>query len=807
MKTFTKLTLSAIVAILVMGSTAFGQIAQRGTATSGTATTSPLTINKPAGVIAGDVMLVNISQTGNNTTAATLAGWTSVDARSLAGTTLRYATVLYRVADGTEGASFAFTLGAGVNSAVGSIVAFSGVASNGVKADGSAGGPFDVDPGSISVQGNSSIVTATSINTASANAAVVMLGQAGGDNPTWSNWSTATSPGVLTELYDNQNASGDQTTVGAAWATKAAAGSTGAGDADLSANERNGAILVALKRNVTPTATLSPSTTRFILVGASVSFTATANNYVGSGNYSYTWHASGASIPGANPNVTAGSSDTKSLTYLTPGVYPVSVTIARTGSTTLTTAITTVVVSAVPTSPNLWATSSNGTQVSTFTVANGTYFSGPTNLFAPTFPGGTTGGTTTAALGRNAQGGVANGFYYWLPNTSGNGGVVEIFAATSTGASHTRIGSVDVNGGNTNSLGFVRLGMGPDGSGWILAGDNTNLYLAKFVSNGVNLVTLSTVPVILAGGNVSTFQNGDVCVAGDNTMYALANDGGGVTQIFKGSLNGASVTLTKRWDLVDPTNAPFTGSVNGVAFDQLGSLYVSTAAGLYYIDQSTVNGPAGTVECDLVSAVTGLQDLASNFFPTGSTLPVNLVSFMGSYKSQKTTLIWETENMSNFKHFEIQRSTTGNDYATIGYKNPQGNGASRIQYQYVDDLSGNNAGVFYYRLKMVDIDGNFKYSNVIVIRKIQKGADLVVNPNPVRSGVKATANFTATANSKVTFSIIDASGKVVLTQQNNVLQGTNTVTLNNLDRLQSGIYMVRMNDGEITTTAKIYIVH
>ncbi len=209
-----------------------GPIAQRGSATTATTTSSSLTINKPTGVVAGDVMIVNIAKVNNDITTPTLTGWTLVDGKSLTGTgsTLRYGAVLYRVADGTEGASFVFALGTSVNSAVGNIVAFSGVdTTGGVKADGTAGGPFDVDPGTILVNGSGSTsVGATATTTASANAAVFMFGMAAsGTPPTWSGWTT-TSPGALTELYDNQSS---DASVGAAWATKATAGSTGAGAA------------------------------------------------------------------------------------------------------------------------------------------------------------------------------------------------------------------------------------------------------------------------------------------------------------------------------------------------------------------------------------------------------------------------------------------------------------------------------------------------------------------------------------------------------------------------------------------------
>ena len=248
--------------ILALG-VASGAIAPRVSTTASTANTS-LTINKPVGVVPGDVMIVNISQLGNNTTDPTNSGWTLIDGAVLrTGGTLNYGAVLYRIADASDGPSYAFTLGTGVSSAVGSIVAFSGVDTSGAT-------PFDVTPQNIfSNTAGSTAVIATNITTVTTNAAVIMFGMAGG-NPTWTNWAT-TLPGALTELYDNQATSAS---VGAAWAIKPTPGTTGNGTATLSVSQRNGGILIALKPAVATTTSVatsgSPST-----YGDPVTFTAT----------------------------------------------------------------------------------------------------------------------------------------------------------------------------------------------------------------------------------------------------------------------------------------------------------------------------------------------------------------------------------------------------------------------------------------------------------------------------------------------------------------------------------------------------
>jgi hypothetical protein len=235
--------LMAIGMFLVNTGQIFATIAQRGTATTAAVTNNAsLTITKPTGVVAGDIMIASFAEINSLTAPTAPAGWTSIDGRSLAGTTNRYASIFYKVAGGSEGANYTFTVPIGSTiTVIGAIVAFSGV-------DGTT--PFDVTNGVISVQASQTGVAATTKTTVTANAAIVMFGMAANSAPTWSGWTT-TSPGALTELFDYQSAG--TTTIGAAWALKSTAGATGAGAATLSGAERNGGILIALRPLLAPT--------------------------------------------------------------------------------------------------------------------------------------------------------------------------------------------------------------------------------------------------------------------------------------------------------------------------------------------------------------------------------------------------------------------------------------------------------------------------------------------------------------------------------------------------------------------------
>ncbi|NNE30634.1 MAG: hypothetical protein HKN16_13425, partial [Saprospiraceae bacterium] len=114
-------------------------------------------------------------------------------------------------------------------------------------------------------------------------------------------------------------------------------------------------------------------------------------------------------------------------------------------------------------------------------------------------------------------------------------------------------------------------------------------------------------------------------------------------------------------------------------------------------------------------------------------LPVDLKSFQASARGCKSLLSWETASEENFSHFEIQRSENGKTYHAIAEIAAAGGSNSR-SYNYMDHFA---TPVCYYRLKMMDVDGTFEYSEVINIRTECADADdfgITLYPNPVAEG-------------------------------------------------------------------------
>ncbi len=190
-------------------------------------------------------------------------------------------------------------------------------------------------------------------------------------------------------------------------------------------------------------------------------------------------------------------------------------------------------------------------------------------------------------------------------------------------------------------------------------------------------------------------------------------------------------------------------------------------------------------------------------FPQIINLPVRLLSFNCAYNNGHTLVNWSTDNEVAFDHFDVERSSNGMDYSPIGSQPSRGS-TGKSNYTYNDDLSAVNGSVFYYRLKMVDDNGEFKYSQVVLIKKDSKTIKgLSVQPNPVTNGI-AIVKMTSLKHGTAELRVIDLNGRVLLRQSQSIYEGQNSISIN-VDKLQPGIYSMQMmvEDAMITTKFSI----
>lgn len=172
-------------------------------------------------------------------------------------------------------------------------------------------------------------------------------------------------------------------------------------------------------------------------------------------------------------------------------------------------------------------------------------------------------------------------------------------------------------------------------------------------------------------------------------------------------------------------------------------------------------------------------------------LPVTLKSITGSLINNQPQVNWETSNETNFDYFGVEKSFDAKNFAEIARvaSNKASNGSA---YQYAD--INKTLSTQFYRLKMVDNDGTFKYSSVVAVNG-KPSLSLALYPNPVTNTI-ILSHPKAIAGAAV--KVVGIDGKILSTQ--NVQTGA-TQTSIDATRLVKGNYVVSfVNDGVSSTT-------
>jgi hypothetical protein len=190
----------------------------------------------------------------------------------------------------------------------------------------------------------------------------------------------------------------------------------------------------------------------------------------------------------------------------------------------------------------------------------------------------------------------------------------------------------------------------------------------------------------------------------------------------------------------------------------------------------------------------------ANFTITQSgPLPVGLLDFNASAKTNHVELGWKTVFEQNSRGFEVQRSIdNASNFSSIGFINSQGNGFIDRNYSTNDNNVKKNTR-YYYRLKQVDLDARSTYSPVrSVILKDSRLANITVNPNPVTDDM-LTIKMNENRITSLQAQVIDAAGRILSdTRFGNVAPGA--VLSMPAKSLSAGVYILRLvGDGETET--------
>ena len=334
----------------------------------------------------------------------------------------------------------------------------------------------------------------------------------------------------------------------------------------------------------------------------------------------------------------------------------------------------------------------------------------------------------------------------------------------------------------------------------------------SFASGGIACLTQ------LGGGLVgySHASNISNCYALITLFYIYSGtyEGGLVGYLVDGAINNCYAV----------SNFTITGGVNP-ATNKIGGLVGSNVSGIVtnsFWDNSKLtysDGGTGKTTAQMTTSSTFLnagwspsiwyRDSYNNGYPylgwqnpSGTPLPVELTSFTAVLNENKVELNWKTATELNNYGFEILRSAQNDGHSEsasageeswtkIGFVKGAGNSNSPKSYSFVD--SNPISGKADYRLKQIDDNGQYKYSNVINISVDNAPTEFSLEqnyPNPFNPST--TINFALPVKSNVTLSVYNSLGQKVTELVNGALPAGNHSVNFNASSLSSGVYIYRL---------------
>ena len=179
-----------------------------------------------------------------------------------------------------------------------------------------------------------------------------------------------------------------------------------------------------------------------------------------------------------------------------------------------------------------------------------------------------------------------------------------------------------------------------------------------------------------------------------------------------------------------------------------------------------------------------------------SPLPLSLTTFTAQLMNNRTILSWSTDMELNSSHFVIQRSVDGMEYDDAGIVFTQGQGTLHRDYNFSDNINGINAKIIYYRLKLVDLNGKYNFSEVLLVRLIS-GVDalnLSIYPNPVETELRVTIPV-SWQNKSVSYYIYNMQGNLMVQRTRSNAGQTESLLIHDLP---AGNYVIRTINGNQT---------
>lgn len=313
------------------------------------------------------------------------------------------------------------------------------------------------------------------------------------------------------------------------------------------------------------------------------------------------------------------------------------------------------------------------------------------------------------------------------------------------------------------------------------------LFLSLFAS--YNLFA-GTITAVSTGdwSTVSTWDlnrvpaGGDVVVIPTNKTVSITD----VQSITTGSLNldiyGTLVLNNGKISMTTPSVVDvFYGGMLAGSGSPSETLKIGT------LTQFTGTQPAVLGQKTSSSSTTG--------FVSFSPLPVKFSGFDAAVKNNDVVLHWSTSEETDAAYYIVERSNDGDKWKTAGQVKANGTTNNESQYVFTDKNAA--AGVAYYRIKQVDLNGRFVYTSIKVVKNTMANINIGAVQNQI------TIQFAQQVKGSVMMQVVSLSGQVIARQVVNAPSGQ--VTLNAANAVKGQYIVWVSNNADVNKTQQIVL--
>ncbi|HEX6430837.1 MAG TPA: T9SS type A sorting domain-containing protein [Niastella sp.] len=316
-------------------------------------------------------------------------------------------------------------------------------------------------------------------------------------------------------------------------------------------------------------------------------------------------------------------------------------------------------------------------------------------------------------------------------------------------------------------------------------GANSDVVVLRLTTAGALDGTFGTGGKVIA--NYSGFNSDDNCQS-----VALQSDGkivvGGSVDDFPNSNNKPYGFMLMRFTYTGTLDVTFDGDGKAAAdisvTDNDNGLVVKLRGNRIYL--------AGNSGQPTDFGIAAFQN-------DGTPLPLVLSQFYAQKQTTKVVLQWQTTSEEEVKQFVIERSNDGKTYKAIGQVAATGNSTTKKNYNFADPspfVSTNN----YYRLLMMDIDGNYKYSKTLIVKYDgQLSTEMQVFPSYVKDLLQV--QLPNGLNGNINLLIIDMNGRVIK-RSNLASDGNALSTTIDVSTLVKGVYVLKAQVGNTSVISR-----